>query len=256
MVLAVELDSQTPVVAHERQGIGGLDSIPFRERKGVPPATGDRGLRAVKRYRDIADPSLAKALSHPLRTHVLAALEHRTASPSELAAEFGVSLGVVSYHVRRLHALGFLRLVKQVPRRGATEHYYTTVAGPRISHEAWASTPAVVKHAVVTALLAEVGAQASAAAGAGGFGARDAHLSRTPLTVDAQGWKELTAELDGLIARVEEIEAESHERLKRGEDGRGQPASVVLMLFHTPMTLPPAEPHAPAKTRRRRAVRV
>ncbi len=223
---------------------------------GRASGTEDRGTRAVKRYRDIADPSLAKALSHPLRTHVLAALEHRTASPSELASEFGVSLGVVSYHVRRLHALGFLRLVKQVPRRGATEHYYTTAAGPRISNEAWASAPALVKQAVVTASLGEIGAQASAAARAGGFGTGDAHLSRTPLTVDAQGWTELAAELDGLITRIEEIEAESRERRKRGEDGSGQAATVVLMLFHTPTDLPPTEPHEPVKTRRRRAVTV
>jgi hypothetical protein len=159
----------------------------------------------------------------------------------------------VSYHVRRLHALGFLRLVKQVPRRGATEHYYTTVAGPRISNEAWASTPAVVKQAVVSAALGEIGAQASAAAGRGGFEAPDAHLSRSPITVDAQGWKALGAELDGLIARIEKIEAASHERLKSGEDGRGQPGTVVLMLFHNPPDPPPTEPHEPVKSRRRRA---
>jgi len=216
----------------------------------------------VKRYKDIADPSLAKALAHPLRTHILAGLEHRTASPSELASEFGVSLGVLSYHVRRLHALGFLRLVKQVPRRGATEHYYTTVAGPRISNEAWGSTPTIVKQAMVTASLGEIGVQASAAAQAGGFDTSDAHLSRSPVTVDAQGWKELAGALDALVSRVEEIEAQSHERLARGEDGDGRPATVVLMLFHTPLdlprtdTLPPAEMHQQTHGRRRRAAAV
>ena len=69
----------------------------------------------MKHYQDITDPSLAKALAHPLRTRILAALEDRTASPSELADELDAPLGIVSYHVRRLTALGFLKLVKRVP---------------------------------------------------------------------------------------------------------------------------------------------
>jgi DNA-binding transcriptional ArsR family regulator len=49
---------------------------------------------------------------------------HDRASPAELATAFGMPLGSVSYHVRRLHTLGYLRLVKQTQRRGAIEHHY------------------------------------------------------------------------------------------------------------------------------------
>lgn len=63
-------------------------------------------------------------LNHPLRVRILVALSERRASPSELASEWEVSLGVVSYHVRRLEAAGLIRLTKKVPRRGAVEHYY------------------------------------------------------------------------------------------------------------------------------------
>jgi DNA-binding transcriptional ArsR family regulator len=206
---------------------------------------------AVKRYEEITDPSLARALAHPLRTRVLTALENRTASPSELADELGVALGVLSYHVRCLHAVGFLRLVKRVPRRGAVEHYYTTVAGPRITNEAWASTPAIVKQAMVSATLGEIGTQASAAAQAGGFEARDAHLSRTPVTVDQTGWEELAHELDTLISRIEQIEAESHARLAAdGNEGAGA-ATVALMLFHTAVDVPQGDRHVNGKRRRR-----
>src|SRR5881275_3503017 len=101
----------------------------------------------MKPFQDITDPALAKALAHPLRTRILAALEGRTASPSELAAELDAPLGVLSYHVRRLTALGFVKLVRRVPRRGAVEHYYTAPARPRITDQAWGSVPAVVKQA-------------------------------------------------------------------------------------------------------------
>jgi DNA-binding transcriptional ArsR family regulator len=187
----------------------------------------------MKQYQDITDPSLAKALAHPLRTRILAALEDRTASPSELADELGVSLGVVSYHVRRLAALRFLKLVKRVPRRGAVEHYYTVVAGPHITSAAWGATPSIVKQATVNAALAEIGAHVSDAAATDGFDQAEAHLSRTPLTVDGQGWKALARELDALLVRIDKIEAQSKARLERNDHRDEQRATVALMLFNS-----------------------
>lgn len=192
----------------------------------------------MKRYQDITDPSIAKALAHPLRTRILAALENRTASPTELASELDAPLGVVSYHVRRLHAFRFLKLVKRVPRRGAVEHYYTTVAGPRITDEAWRSTPTVVKLATVSAALAELGSQASAAVASGGFESSTSHLTRTPLTLDAQGWQEISRELSALLERVQRIEAESHERLLKNDHQDEQRATVGLMLFGSETAVP------------------
>jgi DNA-binding transcriptional ArsR family regulator len=202
----------------------------------------------VKRYQDITDPAVAKALAHPLRTRILAALENRTASPTDLASELDAPLGVVSYHVRRLHALRFLKLVKRVPRRGAVEHYYTTVAGPRITNEAWMSTPTIVKQATISAALTELGSQASSAVGNGGFEAAGSHLSRTPVTVDSQGWADIARELDALLPRIQEIEAESHKRLLASDHDDEQRVTVGLMLFESSSAVP-AEP--PAKGRGR-----
>ncbi len=110
----------------------------------------------MKPYQDITDPALAKALAHPLRTRILAALEDRIASPSELAAELDVSLGVMSYHVRRLEALGLVKLVKRTPRRGAVEHYYKATARPRITSAGWGATPGVVKEAMIAASVQQL----------------------------------------------------------------------------------------------------
>lgn len=187
----------------------------------------------MKRYQDITDPALAKALAHPLRTRILAVLENRTASPSEIAEELDAPLGVVSYHVRRLHALRFLKLVKRVPRRGAVEHYYTTIAGPTITNAAWRSTPTIVKQAMVNAALTEIASSVTAAAESGGFEAGEAHLSRSPMIVDQQGWEELAQELDGLVARIQGIEADSQKRLARQDHQAEQLATMVLMLFQS-----------------------
>jgi DNA-binding transcriptional ArsR family regulator len=211
----------------------------------------------LKRYQDITDPSVAKALAHPLRTRILAALENRTASPTELASELDAPLGVVSYHVRRLHALRFLKLVKRVPRRGAVEHYYTTIAGPTIRSEAWGSTPSIVKQATLSGALAELGGRATAAAEVGGFDDPGAHLSRTPVTVDAKGWAELARELDALLVRIAKIEAESQRRLMRRDHQDEQRATVGLMLFKSEATVPSgsAAPRRPARSTAKRASR-
>lgn len=71
------------------------------------------------------DTQLAKAFSHPLRQRILSALDSKVNSPNRLSADLAESLGNVSYHVRVLLDNGCIKLVKQEPRRGAVEHYYT-----------------------------------------------------------------------------------------------------------------------------------
>ncbi len=188
----------------------------------------------MKPFQDITDPSVAKALAHPLRTRVLAALENRTASPSQLAAELDVPLGVLSYHVRRLAALGFLRLVKRVPRRGAVEHYYTAASRPTVTDDAWGATPSVVKQAMLGASLDQVGAMVTGAAAAGGFDTPESRISRVRVSVDEQGWREMAQELAESEKRIEAIELESQRRLETTQGDGELTATVVGMLFQDP----------------------
>ena len=189
----------------------------------------------MKPYSDINDPRLIKALAHPLRVRILSILETRDmASPNEMAEELGVSLGVMSYHVRRLHALGFLELVKRTPRRGAIEHHYRAKARPRVTDEGWAETPSIVKRAMVGASLQQITGYINAAAGQGGFDRGDAHLSRTVLMLDDEGWKELAGEMAQWMARVEQMEEESLQRMAdAGEDSAtaAKRSAAILMLF-------------------------
>jgi DNA-binding transcriptional ArsR family regulator len=198
----------------------------------------------MKPQSDISDPRIIKALTHPLRIQILAALDERTASPSELADELGAPLGNVSYHVRQLAGLGLIKLVKRTPRRGAIEHHYKAVGRPQMTNDAWAGTPATVKDAVVGAALGDLGSAVTAAAASGGFSRPDAHLTRTQLTVDEKGWKDLDKELNATLARVQKISDDSAKRLaKAGQDGE-QAATVVMMLFGSGDES--AEPAAPA----------
>jgi DNA-binding transcriptional ArsR family regulator len=71
------------------------------------------------------DIKVVKALGHPLRVRILQYLgDKETVSAAELSRAWNVDVGLLSYHVKRLQALGFLRLVARRPRRGAIEHFY------------------------------------------------------------------------------------------------------------------------------------
>ena len=209
------------------------------------------GKRTVKPRDQIIDPRLIKVLAHPLRVRILAIFEQRVASPSEIAQELEASLGVVSYHVRRLEALGLIKLVRKTPRRGAVEHYYRADATHHIPDEAWAQVPTIVRQAMAGATLSEISARVNSAAAQGGFDRDTAHLSITKLTVDEQGWTALSRELAKLLERVDRIQADSHERLKKGNHEGELRAMVSLMLFEGSETpAPPLGDGSPPKKRR------
>ena len=187
----------------------------------------------MKPFADLSDQRVVKALAHPLRVQILSLLEHKTASPSELAAELQVPLGNVSYHVRQLQSFGLIRLVRTTPRRGSIEHHYELVARPDITDQAWDGLPDIVKHAMVGAALAPLGRLVQDAATAGGFSRREAHLSRTAMTLDDDGWREVSDLLVGMFDRLAAIERDSIERLGHGEAVPSQ-STVVLMHFESP----------------------
>jgi DNA-binding transcriptional ArsR family regulator len=204
----------------------------------------------------IAEPDLVKALAHPLRVRILNHLEQRTASPKELAAEFDIPLGTVSYHVRALVSLGLLRLVARKPRRGAVEHYYRAELRPVISDEAWGNAPKIVKDAMIRSALVGVGDYVEKAAAVGGFDRDDIHLSRTTFEVDAEAWSAAAEELTGVFERIRRLADETAERLAAAEasdEEKSEVATVVLMLFESGAPDDQADHPAPNGRRRRQA---
>jgi DNA-binding transcriptional ArsR family regulator len=187
----------------------------------------------MRPHTDITDPSIARALAHPLRVRILARLEQETASPSDLSRELDAPLGVVSYHVRQLANFGLIKLVKRTPRRGAIEHHYRAEPRPRITDDAWASVPDVVKEATVASAIGELSARVNAAASLGAFSRTDAHLSRSDVVVDEQGWRELAKTLADTLKRIEQIEAQSARRLRKADHAGDLRATVAMLLFET-----------------------
>jgi hypothetical protein len=139
----------------------------------------------------------------------------------------------VSYHVRQLADLGLIKLVKRTPRRGAIEHHYRAEPRPRISDAAWAEVPDVVKEATVATAISALSTRVNAAASLGAFSRPDAHLSRSDVVVDEQGWGELAEVLADSLKRIERIETASGKRLKKANHRGDLKATVALLLFET-----------------------
>lgn len=181
---------------------------------------------------NISDARYAKALGHPLRVRILAMLEEERASPVMLAERLGQPLGVVAYHVRTLYKLGLAELVGTRQRRGATEHYYRAREHPRITDQAWEQLSVVARQRLLSAMLQQIGEYATGSAAAGGFDRADAHITRTAMRLDPQGWTELAEASKHWLADVARIEADSEARLEdSGNEHEGVDVGLVIMLF-------------------------
>jgi DNA-binding transcriptional ArsR family regulator len=184
---------------------------------------------------DLVDPRLAKALSHPMRTRILAILNERVASPNEISEMIDERLPNVSYHVRALLDLGCIELVSTAQRRGAIEHYYRAIVRPFFTDRDWKKLPRSGRQAISDVGLQMIWEDVSDAIKEGTFETRsDRHLSRSALELDETGWRELSKLLASVLEEAERIESRSAERLKDGPEQEALPTRMVIMHFEAP----------------------
>ena len=176
---------------------------------------------------NVFDAGYFRTLTHPLRLRVLAMLGERPSSPARLARTLGVRTNVVAYHVKRLHELGLAERVDVRRGRGGLEHFYSVPRPATLADEAWGALTPEERTAVLQTVLAQIGRYLSRAAAAGGFNRPEAHISRTPLRVDEQGWNELAEIARDCVRAADAVE--------RGVAARGVEelfdAGLVLLLF-------------------------
>jgi len=204
----------------------------------------------TKSVSDIDDPRLVKALAHPIRVKILGILEHRVASPKEVARELGIPVENVSYHFRTLKQYGFIRLERKRQVRGAVEHYYRSVARPKITERAWEQLPDIVKRAMTDANLGQLNELVERAAMQGKFDRPDSHLSRMPHTLDDKAFAEASQVMTDAFARIAKLETDAQRRIRQGKSDP-LPAVAVVMLFERPdpPPLPAEEEPEPSRTR-------
>jgi DNA-binding transcriptional ArsR family regulator len=176
---------------------------------------------------NIFDEAYVRALAHPLRMRIMAMLGERTSSPARLAELLAEETNVVAYHVKVLHELGIAELVDVRPGRGGQEHFYAVRRHPTFTDEAWERLAPEDRVRMVGAMLRQIGTYVSRSALAGGFERSDSHLTRTPLRLDEDGWRELAEETKQWLRAIAAIERKVAERGSQELFDAG----VVILLF-------------------------
>jgi DNA-binding transcriptional ArsR family regulator len=179
---------------------------------------------------------LATALSHPTRLHVMKILFERTATPRELAAELGEPINNVTYHINQLLELGCIELAGTRPANAGrvVEHLYQVTKRAYFDAEAWDQLGAKEKLNVSMAIMRLVNEDIAMAMSQGTFFAGgDNHISRTPMSVDSEGWKEVTSLLDETVGQLFEIEKNIANR-SNGDPAETNSIKVEIIQFRSP----------------------
>ena len=189
---------------------------------------------------DFVNPRLAAAMSHPTRIHTMAVLVERQASPREIATEIGEPLNNVTYHVKQLTKLGCIELVETASAAGGrvVEHFYRASTRSYFDEDAWEELDDKEKFAVVNTIMRLMSEDISRAMRTGTFYARDdIHLSRSPMALDEEGWREVAELLNETTKEMIEIESRVADRCCDDEPPSLH-TKVEILQFPSP---PPGE---------------
>jgi DNA-binding transcriptional ArsR family regulator len=196
------------------------------QKRGQPRKQREAASRSV-------DQRIIKALAHPLRVHILAILNDRMASPSELSKELEEGLSQVSYHVKALKDYDMVEMVKTVPRRGAVEHYYRASAKVFIPSWVLKLLPKSAQRGVWGNVMADIEQDVGTSLETGTFDNRDDFVvGRVPKILDGEAREDAEELAAEFFERYEQLEVDSDRRRENGEgDGQSIPTTAVVLVF-------------------------
>lgn len=190
-------------------------------------------LREWSELKSFLDRRLIKAVSHPVREHILAVLNERIASASEIGEELGADVSSFYHHIEELEKLDCIERVETRKRRGAREHFFRAKQSLFFDDEAWRRMPESLKADVAASSLQLLFDDVLGALSAGTLEARDdRHVSWMPGDFDAQGWDEVKDLMNQTLGRVGEIQDAAAKRLAEGARPEIS-ASLAILAYET-----------------------
>jgi len=174
------------------------------------------------------------AVGHPLRSRIIAIIEHEWASAARIATELGTPTRTVRYHLRFLRERGFISVRQAERRRNVHEYSFEGTTFGYVDDELYASLSLAERRATTHHYLRALwrGVDRFVAAG----NAYDTHFPvtvRVRLAVDEQAWGELTEILSSALEQILAVKRESAARLG-GRAEEGSDAEVGLLAFEAP----------------------
>jgi DNA-binding transcriptional ArsR family regulator len=224
---AVKTDSVAP------SPVASTPAGPFaRTSTPAPPAQGP--IQKV----DFVSPQLAAALAHPTRVAVMGVLVEGPASPRQMADAIDEPLNNVTYHVKQLRDLGCIEL-DRVERRGGgrvLERFYRASQRAYFDDDAWEVLDDGERLGVLWSILRLMSKDISTAMTAGTFFGEDydIHATRSPMTVDKEGWKEVAELVNQTTKGLFEIERRVQKRHVEGGEEPEIHTKVQMLQFRSP----------------------
>jgi DNA-binding transcriptional ArsR family regulator len=196
-----------------------------------------KSMREVSEWKELKtffDRRLIEALGHPVREHILAVLNERIASASEIAEEIGADVSSFYHHVEELEKLECIERVETRRRRGANEHFFQARISLFFDDAAWQKLPSTLKADQTVSSLQYLFDEVVAALKAGTFNSREnRHASWMPCELDTRGWDEATALMNQTLDNLMAIRKAAALRLAEAGE-QGIPATMGVLAFETP----------------------
>jgi hypothetical protein len=187
------------------------------------------------------DVEVAKAMSHPLRVHILEVLNQNVTSPSRYSKKFDVPLRTASHHFRALEEAGCAEIVAEVRRGSAVEHFYVATRKALFDDEAWAQLPETIRNkASGRTLTGLIEASADAMREETLDSRVDRVLAWERAPVDEQGWEEGSAICRRATAELLEVFKMARSRLIRSGE-HGTSATWAQLFFESPFSDPDSD---------------
>jgi hypothetical protein len=190
-----------------------------------------KGRKPSRPWRSIIDDCVGKALSNSFRQQILWIMNERAASASEIADEMGETLNKVCHHIEVLKSAKCIDVAFTRKVGNRLQHFYKANARAFLDDAEWPKVPDSLKEPMRATLLRNVLDDAVAAVVEGVYDSiesADAHMSWTPMILDAQGWREIIAILDRALMEVVEVQEGTKERLiASGETGTSCTVSIL-----------------------------
>jgi DNA-binding transcriptional ArsR family regulator len=193
-----------------------------------------RELCESDKLKTFFDRRLIEALGHPVREHILAVLNERIASGSEIGEELGADVSSFYHHIEELEKHGCIERVATKQRRGANEHFFQATRTVFFDDGAWQQIPATMRTDLATGFIQAIIDDVANALESGTFTRRgDEHVSWTPGDFDEAGWVEATELMTQTLERLVAIQKESVDRLAQS-GGQHVSGTVGILAFETP----------------------
>jgi DNA-binding transcriptional ArsR family regulator len=199
-----------------------------------------RGMRKrgeLAKARKRLDREFLKGAANTVRNQILAILNERRGSATELAEDLGLDFAEVNYELKALLKAKLIKRAGERKRGNTTEVFYVATARAYIDPSEWPDVADPIQAGLRASLLQNIYVDAVTAVSEETYdsmededGFASAHMSWTPMIVDRQGWNDLMALLLETVEEVIDIQQESGERLL-AEQAEGVCCTVSMLGF-------------------------